>query len=170
MARNRLIWTVTAIGTTLILFAQYCIRVSLESISPLEPIPLFSGILYLTYSRAEDAAFSIFADAKQLLTLIRIGSILFITFVIFFISWILSKSGKEMMKALQIGVGLLLAGAISNTVEKIVFNENAVFIGIRSTQIPALNFADISIHLGQAISAISLILLGIQFAVKRWRL
>jgi signal peptidase II len=127
MTSNRLMWTVTAIGTALILFVQYCIRVSLESRSPLETIPLLPGILHLTYLRGVGAAFSMFSDNNQFLLLIRIGSILFVIAVIFFISWLLSKFGKEMMKALQFGVGLFLAGAISNTVEKIVFNENAVF-------------------------------------------
>jgi lipoprotein signal peptidase len=107
------------------------------------------------------ATFSIFVDAKQLLLLVRIGSILIVTALTFFVSWLLSKFGKEMMKALQFGIGLFLAGAISNTVEQLVFNENAVFIDIRSTQIPVLNFADVSIYLGQVISGISLIFLGI---------
>ncbi|NJO93438.1 MAG: signal peptidase II [Hydrococcus sp. RM1_1_31] len=151
------------------MLVQYCIRTILESNSSLETIPLLPGILHLTYFRGSTAISSMFRDGKQLLLLIRIGSILFITAVTFFISWLLSKFGKEMMKALQFGVGLLLAGAISNTVEQILFNENAVFIDFRSFQIPIFNFADIFIYLGQLVSIISLVFLGIQFSVNQWR-
>lgn len=165
MTSNRLMWTVTAIGTALILFVQYCIRAVLELRPPLETIPLLPDILHLTYVREANAF--MLADTKQLLFLIRIGSILFITAITYFISWLLSKLGKEMMKALQFGIGLFLAGVISNTVEQAVFNENAVFIDIRLYQLPILNFADLSIYLGQVISVISLIFLGIQSAVKR---
>lgn len=167
MTNNRLVWIVAAIGTVLILSVQYGIRTILESRPSLETIPLLPGILNLTYIHG--AAFSMFRDVKQLVTLIRIGSILLIIAVTFFISWLLSKFDKEMMKALQAGVGLLLAGAISNTVEQILFNENAVFIDFRLFQIPVFNLADMFIHLGQVTSVISLVFLGIQFAIKQWR-
>jgi signal peptidase II len=168
MNKNRLIWIVAAIGTVLILSVQYCIRTIFESRQPLETIPLLPGILHLTYLRG-GAIFSLFDDVKQLLIMIRIGSILFIIAVTFFISWLLYRWGKKMMKALQIGVGLLLAGAISNTVEQIIFNENAVFIDFRLFQIPVFNLADMFIYLGQVISVISLVFLGIKFAIKQWR-
>lgn len=169
MTNNRLVWTVTAIGTSLILLVQYCIRVSLESGSSPETIPLLPGILHLTYLRGSDTALSLFGDVKQLLLLHRIGTILFVTIVVFFISWLLSKFSKEMMKSLQFGIGLLLAGSISNTIEQIVFNENAVFIDFQSSQIAIFNLADLSLYLGQVISVISLIFLGIRFIVRQWR-
>lgn len=75
-----------------------------------------------------------------------------------------------MMRTLQVGVGLLLAGAISNTVEQILFNENAVFIDFRLFRIPVFNVADMFIHLGQVTSVISLVFLGIKFAIKQWRI
>jgi signal peptidase II len=170
MNKNRLIWIVVVIGTVLILSVQYCIRTIFESRQPLETIPtipLLPGILHLTYLRG--AVFSLFSDVKQLLILIRIGFILFIIAVTFFISWLLSRWGKKMMKSLQIGVGLLLAGAISNTVEQIILNENAVFIDFRLFQIPVFNLADMFIYLGQVISVISLVFLGVKFAIKQWR-
>jgi signal peptidase II len=171
MNKNRLIWIVVAIGTVLVLSVQYCIRTIFESKQPVETIPtipLLPGILHLTYLRL-GAAFSLFGGVKQLLILIQIGSILFVIAVTFFISWLLSKWGKNMIKSLQIGVGLLLAGAISNTVEKIIFNENAVFIDFQLFQIPVFNVADMFIYLGQVISIISLLFLGIKFAIKQWR-
>ncbi len=149
MTNNRLWWTITAIGTALILLVQYYIRTVLGSKPLLETIPLLPGILHLTYLPGTAAAFSLFGDVKQLLFLIRIGFILFIAALTYFISWRLSQAGKEMMKSLQVGVGLLLAGAISNVVEYIIFNENAVFIDFRWFQAPVLNIADIFIYLGQ---------------------
>lgn len=169
MNKNRLVWIVAAIGTVLIVSVQYCIRTIFESRQPLETIPLLQGILHLTYLRG-GAFLSLFNNnVKQLLILSRIGFILFIIAVTFFISWLLSRWGKEMMKALQIGVGLILAGAISNTVEQIIFNENAVFIDFRLFQIPVFNLADMFIYLGQVISVIYLVFLGIKFAIKQWR-
>jgi lipoprotein signal peptidase len=94
MNKNRLIWIVAAIGTVLILSVQYCIRTIFESRQPLETIPLLPGILHLTYLRG-GAIFSLFDDAKQLLIMIRIGSILFIIAVTFFISWLLSRWKKK---------------------------------------------------------------------------
>jgi signal peptidase II len=169
MTKNRLVWIVGITGTVLILSVQYCIRTIFESRPSLETIPLLPGILHLTYLDGR-AAFSMFGNVKQLLTLIRIGSILFIIAVTFFISWLLSRTGKEMMRTLQVGVGLLLAGAISNTVEQILFNENAVFIDFRLFRIPVFNVADMFIHLGQVTSVISLVFLGIKFAIKQWRI
>ena len=169
MNKNRLVWIVAAIGTVLIVSVQYCIRTIFESRQPLETIPLLQGILHLTYLRG-GAFLSLFNNnVKQLLILSRIGFILFIIAVIFFISWLLSRWGKEMIKALQIGVGLILAGAISNTVEQIIFNENAVFIDFRLFQIPVFNLADMFIYLGQVISVISLVFLGIKVVIKQWR-
>jgi lipoprotein signal peptidase len=158
---------VTAIGTGSLLLIQYCIRVSLGSRFPVETIPLLPGILHLTYFQG-GVAFS-FTNSKQLLILIRIGSILFFAAITFFISWLLAKYNKKMIKTLQLGIGLFFAGAISNAIEYAVFNKNAAFIDFRQSQVPLLNFSDISIYLGQAISIISIIFLGIQLAVKKWR-
>jgi signal peptidase II len=168
MTYNRLLWTVAAIGTALILLVQYDIRTLIESSHSLETIPLLPGILHLTYLRST-AAFNRFGDVKPLLFLIRIGSILFIAALTFVISWRLSQVGKEMMKSLQVGVGLFLAGAISNTVEHILFNENAVFIDFRGFRVPVFNLADIFIYVGLLISVISILFLGIQFVAKQWQ-
>ena len=168
MTYNRLLWIVAAIGTALILLVQYGIRTVLESRPSLETIPLLPGILHLSYLRS-NVAFSLFGDVKKLLFMIRIGSILFIAALTFVISWRLSQVSKEMMKSLQVGVGLFLAGAISNTVEHILFNENAVFIDLRGFQVPVFNLADIFIHIGLLISVISLLFLGIQFVAKQWQ-
>lgn len=168
MTNNGLLWTVAAIGTALILLVQYCIRTVLESRPSPETIPLFPGILHLTYLRP-NTAFSVLGDVKLLLFLIRIGFILFIFALTFVISWRLYQVGKEMMKSLQVGVGLFLAGAISNTVEHILFNENAVFIDFRWFQVPVFNLADIFLYLGLLISVISLLFLGIQFVAKQWQ-
>lgn len=168
MTNNRLLWTVAAIGTALILLFQYCIRTVLESRPSLETIPLLPGILHLTYLHPS-TAFSFFGDAKPLLFLIRIGYILFIFSLTFVISSRLSQVGKEMMKSLQVGVGLFLAGVISNTVEHILFNGNAVFIDFRGFQAPVFNLADIFIYLGLFISVIFLLFLGIRFVAKQWQ-
>lgn len=169
MTSNRLMWTVTAIGTPLILLVQYGFRLTIGSRTPLEPLPLLPGVLYLNYIHNTNEAFALFSDVSNLLLLIRIGYILFVVAVTSFISWRLSKVGKEMMKALQLGLGLLLAGAISNIAEKIIFDENAVFINIQLSEMPVFNLADVSIYLGQLIAIVSLLFLGIQFAVRRWR-
>lgn len=169
MTSNRLMWTVTAIGIPLILLVQYGVRVMIGSRTPLEPLPLLPGILYLTYIPNNNAAFALLADVDNLLLLIRIGYILFVVAVTFFISWRLSKFGKKMMKALQLGLGLFLAGAISNTVQKVILEDNAVFIDIYSSQIPVFNLADVFIYLGQLISIIFLLFLGIKFAVRQGR-
>jgi signal peptidase II len=70
---------------------------------------------------------------------------------------------------LQIGVGLLLAGSISNTVERILFNEISVFIDIRLFKTPIFNLAGVFINLGLVISIISIMFLGLKFAVSQWQ-
>ncbi|HEY9824843.1 MAG TPA: signal peptidase II [Stenomitos sp.] len=87
----------------------------------------------------------------------------------FFISWLLSKSDKKIMKSLQIGVGLLLAGSVSNTVERILFDEISVFIDIRLFKTPIFNLADAFINLGLVISIISILFLGLKFTVSQWQ-
>jgi lipoprotein signal peptidase len=167
MTKNRLMWMIAVIGTVLLLLVQYCLRVSIGSRFPAETIPLLPGVLHLTYFQG-GVAFS-FTNSKQVLILIRIGSILFFAAITFFISRLLAKYSKKITKTLQIGIGLFFAGAISNAVEYAVFGENAAFIDFRQSQVPLLNFSDISIYLGQAISIASIAFLGIKFAIKKWR-
>jgi urea transporter len=116
MVRSRLVWLVVAIGTVLSLLVQYCVRATLGLENSPETIALLPGVLHLTYLlpyKAFGAFFSDFSDTKQLVIQASILNIVVISAGTFFVSWLLSKSDKRIMKSLQIGVGLLLAGGIS---------------------------------------------------------
>lgn len=168
MVKSRLVWIVAAIGTVLSLLVQYCVRATLGSENSPETIPLLPDVLHLTYLLPYKA-FSFSANTNQLVLQVGILSILAIIAGTFFVSWLLSKSNKKIMKSLQIGVGLLLAGSISNTVERFLFNEISVFIDIRLFKTPIFNLADVFINLGLVISIISIMFLGLKFAVSQWQ-
>ena len=168
MIKNKLMWRVAVIGTAFMLLITYFIRMHL--IFKLgTTIPILPGILHFTYNSGEAVA-TFFAftgqNFKYLYVLISLVSLALITSIIFFISWVISRQ-KIMIKSLQIGLGLLLAGSISNHIERLLFDSVSVYIDFRLLNLSIINIADIFIYLGLLISAISLVFLVIKFVVKK---
>ncbi|GAB4468531.1 MAG: hypothetical protein OHK0037_26200 [Elainellaceae cyanobacterium] len=115
MARNRWVWIIGLGGGILTLLSQAGIRAALANSPTPETQPLTPGILHFTYLKNAGAAFSIFSANLSSLLGLRLISIGIIAAVTLLLSWL----EKEMMISLQIGLGLLLAGGISNTTEQI---------------------------------------------------
>ena len=159
---NRLVWLVAIIGTALSFLTQFLVRITLELQSPPQSIPLLPGILYLTYMSSDGAAFGM-GDYNSLLISGGILAISALSLVTLLISWFLSKSQKTILKSLQVGVGLVLAGYASITMERILYKSVSTFIDLRVQKTPVLNPADVLIHLGQIISVFSIIFLGLRF-------
>lgn len=168
MVKSRLVWIVAFIGVVLSLIVQYCVRATLGLENSPETIPLIPGVLHLTYLLPHKA-FSLFSDTSQLVVILGIIYILVISAGTFFISWLLSKSGKQIMKSLQIGVGLIIAGSMSNTVEQFFFDGVSVFIDFRLFKIPVFNVADVLLNLGYVFSIISIIFLGLKVAFSQFQ-
>ena len=165
MNKNKLMWRVTVIGTVLILLFTYFIRLHLIFKIGTK-IPILPGILHFTYDSGE-SPFSIFVgNLKFVLVLVSITFIALITCIMFFVSWVISRQ-KIMIKSLQIGLGLLLAGNIGNNIERVLFDSVSVYIDFRLLNLPIINIADIFMYLGLLISVISLVFLVIQFIVKK---
>lgn len=160
--KNRLVWIVAVMGAALSLLTQYLVRTTLESQIPSQSIPLLPGILHLTYISADDAAFGFLGDSSSLLISLGILAILALSAVTLWISWFLSKSQKTILKSLQVGVGLLIAGYTSITMERLVYKGASTYIDIRVLDTPVMNLADVLIHLGQIISVVSIIFLGLK--------
>ncbi|MGP1387978.1 MAG: signal peptidase II [Thainema sp.] len=149
MTNNQLVWIVAAAGAFLSLLVQFIARILFGSKDPSElaTIPLIPNVLHFTYLDITNS-FAISANNRSVLILGSIIFILCLSFIILLVSKLLSRSGKKIAKSLQIGLGLLLAGSISNTVERILAGGVVQFIDFQLWRMPVFNLADLFVYIG----------------------
>jgi signal peptidase II len=134
--RNYYFW-VAAIGSiTIDILSKQAI---VHNLYVMQSIPLIPSVLHFTYIRNNGAAFSLFQGQEWLrwlslavsLSLIAIG-----TFRSFASIWE------------QLGLGLILAGAAGNGIDRLFFGSVVDFIDLRLINFAVFNWADVSINLG----------------------
>lgn len=103
-----------------------------------QSIPLISNVLHLTYILNAGAAFGILANQRVFFIVI---AVLLAGVIIYFRHQIL-----KLHKILQIGIALLLGGAIGNMIDRIFIGKVVDYIDFRIW--PIFNLADIAIVLG----------------------
>jgi signal peptidase II len=107
----------------------------------LQSVPIIPGVLHATYVRNSGAAFSLFQGQDWLRWLSAIVSLGLI--------WVgLNKSLQYPWE--QLGLGLILAGAAGNGIDRWTFGSVIDFIDIRLINFAVFNWADISINVGLA--------------------
>ncbi|BAU40811.1 lipoprotein signal peptidase [Leptolyngbya sp. O-77] len=74
-----------------------------------------------------------------------------------------------MILPLQVGLGLLLAGGISNTVEQILYGDIAIYLDWRSPPLSIFNLADIAVRLGSFVTNISILYWLLSDLIRRFR-
>lgn len=165
-ARNRWVWIIGLAGGVLGFLMQVLIRKAFEEQLLSKTLPLIPGVFYLTYLKNPGADFSFFdsnlTSWTLWLRLISMGIIAVVTLLF-------SRFRKEMILPLQVGLGLLLAGGISNTVEQILYGDIAIYLDWRSPPLPIFNLADIAVRLGSFVTNISILYWLLSALIRRFR-
>ncbi len=104
-----------------------------------QTIPVIANVFHFTYIRNTGAAFSLFQGHEWLRWLSLIVSLILITLGIV-------KSFANVWE--QSGLGLILAGAAGNGIDRILYGSVVDFIDLRLINFAIFNWADISINLG----------------------
>jgi signal peptidase II len=102
-------------------------------------MPLIPNVFHLTYVRNKGAAFSLFEGHEWLRWLSLVVSLGLIAFG-------LLKCFPNIWE--QLGLGLILAGAAGNGIDRLLSGSVVDFIEIRLINFAVFNWADISINLG----------------------
>lgn len=101
---------------------------------------LISGIVSIYYTLNTGAGWSLFADQTLFLTIL--SAVLVVGIVIFIIFY------KPKSKTYAIGIGLVLAGAIGNLVDRIAYGAVRDFIKLDFINFPIFNIADSCLTVG----------------------
>tara|TARA_Y100001968_G_C19336010_1_gene706885 strand:- start:238 stop:699 length:462 start_codon:yes stop_codon:yes gene_type:complete len=106
-------------------------------------ITIIPDIIRLRLAKNTGAAFSLFSQNTDLLT------ILSIIISILLIFWLWKKKPIPIRKG--IAIGFLLAGSIGNGIDRLIFSYVTDFIEFIPLNFPIFNIADISINIALAI-------------------
>lgn len=105
-----------------------------------QSIPLWDGVLHLTYVTNAGAAFSLFQDTpiglKWISLLVSLGLIA------------MGIWAKNLHRLEKLGFGLILAGALGNGIDRFLYGYVIDFLELRFIRFPVFNLADVAINLG----------------------
>ena len=111
------------------------------------PISVMPNIFYIKRITNSGIAFGLFQNRINIIIAI---SIIAVTLII-----ILKIKLRLCSYVFNLGIGMLLGGAIGNLADRIIFGEVTDFLSIHSFAV--LNIADASINIGIAITAVMLV-------------
>ncbi|MCR8845727.1 signal peptidase II [Paenibacillus sp. SC116] len=122
-----------------------------------EEIPIIDGFFSLFSHRNRGAAFSILEDQRWFLITVTIV-------VLIGIIWYLEKLKHEHSSILQLGLGLILGGAVGNFIDRVISGEVVDFFkfDFGFYTFPIFNIADIGICVG-----VGFVMLDAFLSVKR---
>lgn len=112
-------------------------------------MPVIPGILNFMYVENRGAAFGLFAGHQEIFVIIAalvvIASLIFLA-LYRHVSWIQATS-----------IGLVIAGAIGNLIDRLLYGFVTDFIALAFIQFPVFNIADIAITLGCILFTLSIL-------------
>ncbi|OGX15426.1 MAG: signal peptidase II [Omnitrophica WOR_2 bacterium RBG_13_41_10] len=127
------------IPVLIILFLDQLTKsIVIKNLSPNQSIPIIKGLLYVTFVRNRGAAFGILKNQLPLFIFTALFAVVLIFLVI-------SKKRQRPL-ILNISLGLILAGAIGNLIDRIFLGYVVDFIDFRIW--PVFNVADSAITIG----------------------
>lgn len=118
------------------------------SLSPGESIPLFGGLVDLTYVRNTGAAFSLLEGRQWL----------FATVSVVFVSIMLAWWWRERPEGrwLNFGMGLLAGGAVGNLIDRVFIGAVTDFVDVHFW--PVFNVADSAVLVGVGVLMVHILL------------
>jgi signal peptidase II len=115
-----------------------------------QSVPLWDGIIKLTYIRNTGAAFSLFSGSSHFLIIV---GLIVVLLVIYFYHKVITKE-----LTLQIALAFILGGSLGNLLDRIFRSYVIDYIDV--TIWPVFNFSDIMINLGVLLIIFELFLRG----------
>jgi signal peptidase II len=114
-----------------------------------ESISLLNGTFFLTYIKNSGIAFGLLPEYNSVYAI----SALIIACGIMIFMWF--HKGK-LNKAVEIGLYMVIAGAVGNIIDRLVYEYVVDFIELGFVNFAVFNIADISITLGAFIAVVAL--------------
>ena len=114
-------------------------------------VPIIEDVFHLTYVENRGAAFGILQNAWVFFIVVAV-----ILFVV--VLWLL-KTYKERHVLMKLGLSFLCAGALGNTIDRIMQGYVVDFFDFRLIDFPVFNVADIFVCVGAGVLAVFFIFL-----------
>ncbi len=149
------------ISSLIILLDQATKFLVMARMSVGQSIPLLDGFLNLTFVMNRGAAFGFLSSASESF---RVPFFLGISVVaILVVLYFYFKEARESV-LLQIGLALVLGGAVGNLIDRIRFHEVVDFIDVYYKRLhwPAFNIADSAITIGVSVLVLDMILTSLK--------
>ncbi len=145
------------IASLTILFDQVSKYLVMEGMTLGQSIPLIDGYMRLTYIRNPGAAFGFLSSASESFRVPFFLAISFLAITVVLIFYL--RSARENL-LLQIGLSLVLGGAVGNLIDRFRFHEVVDFIDLyfRQYHWPAFNVADSAISVGVVVLLLEAVL------------
>ncbi len=138
MAKNRWFWIVALVGIAIDQLTKYWTILSFTEVG--QTRPLWEGVFHLTYVLNTGAAFSLFQGTGTWLRWLSLA----VSLGLMGFAWL----GPRFSALEQWGYGLILAGAVGNGLDRLLFGYVVDFLDFRAIRFPVFNVADICINIG----------------------
>ncbi|MDD3242693.1 MAG: signal peptidase II [Eubacteriales bacterium] len=139
-----LFWIVAA----LVLISDQAVKYWVVTcLKPVGDIPVWEGVLHLTYAENTGAAFSMLSGAQWLL--IAIAAVAAVGIV-----WVALRYYKKIGKTGMIALALILGGNIGNLIDRLRFSYVIDYVYVKIINFAIFNLADACLNVGAALLAV----------------
>jgi signal peptidase II len=129
-------------------WVKYYIRASMEIG---ESVPLLEGVINLTSHRNPGAAFGILEGQQWFFLLSTLA-------VVIGVLYFRAKGEFKGRLLMEIGVALLIGGAIGNAIDRMLFGVVTDFFDLQWVRFAIFNVADVAINLGVGLMGVAVLL------------
>ncbi len=143
-----------AIAVAVLALDQLTKWLVMTRLTEFQPVPVIPGLFSLQFVYNPGAAFSIFRDQRLFLILVAAGAV---GGMLFYLREPANRKGIS-----GIAMGLLIAGALGNMIDRIRFGKVVDFLLFywKDWSFPNFNVADISINVGVGLLILYLLITG----------
>jgi signal peptidase II len=140
--KNPLFWLAASTSLILDRLTKDWVVQNFRLTIPPDSLPLWPGVLHLTYVTNTGAAFSLFSQGGNWLRWLS----LIVSLGLICLAWF----GPRLNRWEQAGYGFLLGGALGNGIDRFSTGKVVDFLDLRLIQFPVFNLADVFINIGIA--------------------
>ena len=143
-----IIYTAVIIGG--IVLDQLSKLISVKLLAPIESVPLWEGVLHLTYVENRGAAFGMLAEHRWVFMSISTIAITAIAIYLY--------SGRNTSKLYTSALMLIVSGGIGNMIDRIALGYVVDFIDFALIDFAVFNIADSLVCIGAGLLVLALVL------------